>query len=138
MAQASDIERSGIETAVIDLLKDIRDLVRQEMLLAKHEIQYEIAKLIKAVLWYGLAVVLAVTGLFVIAATCVLILYEYTGLPAWACAAIVSVVFFGGAAGIALVGRETAKSVRVAPARAVRTITDDVKGMAEWVRARCI
>ena len=54
---------------------------------------------VKAVLWFGIAVVLAVIGLFVIAAACVLIIFEYTGLPTWACAAIVSVSLLGGAWG---------------------------------------
>ena len=51
---------------------------------------------VKAVLWFGIAEVLAVIGLFVIAAACVLIIFEYTGLPTWACAAIVSAVYWVG------------------------------------------
>ncbi len=52
------------------------------MALARHEVQYEIGKILKAVLWCGIALVLAVIGLFVTAAACVLLLFEYTGLPA--------------------------------------------------------
>ena len=95
MSQAHDTERSGIETVVGGLFNDIRALVRQEMVLAQHEVQYEIGKIIKSILWCGIAAVLALIGLFVVAAVCVLILFEYTGLPAWACAAIVSVFFLG-------------------------------------------
>jgi hypothetical protein len=108
------------------------------MALAKDEARYEISKILKAVLWYGIAAVLAVIGLFIIAAAGVLILFEYTGLPAWACAMIVSIVIFGGAWGLAVVGRGVAKSVHVAPLRTIRTLTDDVKWMAEWVRTRFI
>ena len=118
------------------LLRDIRALVRQGMVLAQHEVEYEVGKILKSVLWCGMAAVLALLGLFLVAAVCVLILFEYTGLPAWACAAIVSVVLLGGAWGLAVAGWGLAKSVHVIPLRTVRTLVDDAKWMAEWVRRR--
>ena len=136
MSQAHDTERAGIETVVGGLLRDVRALVRQEMALAQHEVQYEIDKILKSILWCGIAAVLALIGLFVGAAVCVLILFEYTGLPAWACAAIVSVFFLGGAWGLAMAGWGVAKSVHVIPLRTVRTVVEDAKWMAEWVRTR--
>jgi uncharacterized membrane protein YqjE len=136
MPQTHDTERSGIETVLSGLLRDVRALVRQEMALAQHEVQYEIGKILKSVLWCGIAAVLALIGLFAGAAVCVLILYEYTGLPAWACAAIVSVVLLGGAWGLAAAGWGVAKSIHVIPLRTVRTLVDDATWMAEWVRTR--
>ena len=136
MPQTHDTERSGIETVLGGLLRDVRALVRQEMALAQYEVQYEIGKILKSVLWCGIAAVLAMIGLFAGAAVCVLILYEYTGLPAWACAAIVSVVLLGGAWGLAAAGWGVAKSVHVIPLRTVRTLMGDAKWMAEWVRTR--
>jgi len=136
MSPAHDTERSGIETVVGGLLRDVRALMRQEMALAQHEVQYEIGKIIKSVLWCGIAVVLALIGLFVGAAVCVLILFEYTGLPAWACAAIVSVVLLGGAWGLAAAGWGVAKSVHLIPLRTVRTLVDDATWLTEWVRTR--
>lgn len=136
MSQAHDTGRSGFETVVVGLLRDVYALVRQEMALARHEVQYEIGKILKAVLCFGMAVVLAVIGLFAIAATCVLILFEYTGLPAWACAAIVSVILLGGAWGVVLAGREVIKSVHFVPLRTLRMLVDDAKWIAEWVRMR--
>ncbi|HYM89972.1 MAG TPA: phage holin family protein [Nitrospiraceae bacterium] len=135
MSQPHDTGRSGFETVVAGLLRDVYALVRQEMALARHEVQYEIGKILKAVLWFGMAVGLAMIGLFAIAATCALILFEYTGLPAWACAAIVSVILLGGAWGLVAAGLGIVKSVRIVPLRAVRTLVDDVKWIAEWVRA---
>ena len=136
MPQTHDTERSGIETVLGGLLRDVRALVRQEMALAQHEVQYEIGKILKSVLWCGIAAVLALIGLFAGASVCVLILYEYTGLPAWACAAIVTVALLGGAWGLAAAGWGVAKSVHVIPLRTVRTLMDDAKWMAEWVRTR--
>jgi uncharacterized membrane protein YqjE len=136
MSQAHDTERSGIEAVVGGLFRDIRALVRQEMVLAQHEVQYEIGKILKSVLWCGIAAVLALMGLFVVIAACVLILFEYTGMPAWACAAIVSAVLLGGSWGLAVAGWGVAKSVHVIPLRTVRTLVDDAKWMTEWVRTR--
>ena len=138
MSQVHDTERSGIDTLMVGLLRDVRALVRQEMALAQHEVQYEIGKVLRSVLWCGIAAVLAVIGLFIIAAASVLILFEYTGLPAWVCAVIVSVVFLGGAWGLAMAGWGVAKSVHIVPLRTVRTIIDDAKWMAEWMRARFV
>jgi uncharacterized membrane protein YqjE len=138
MSQVHETERSGIDTLMVGLLRDVRALVRQEMALAQHEVQYEISKVLRSVLWCGIAAVLAVIGLFIVAAACVLILFEYTGLPAWVCAGIVSVVFLGGAWGLAMAGWGVAKSVHIVPLRTVRTIIDDAKWMAEWMRARFV
>lgn len=138
MSQAHDTGPSGLESVVVGLLRDVRALARQEMALARHEVQHEIGKILKAVLWFGMAVVLGVIGLFAIAAACGLILFEYTGLPAWACAAIVSVILLGGAWGLVLAGREVVKSVHFAPLRTIRTLVDDAKWIAEWVRMRFV
>jgi len=138
MSQAHDTGPSGLESVVFGLLRDVRALARQEMALARHEVQYEIGKILKAVLWFGMAVVLGVIGLFAIAASCGLILFEYTGLPAWACAAIVSVILLGGAWGLLLAGREVVKSVHFVPLRTIRTLVDDAKWIAEWVRMRFV
>ena len=138
MSQAHDTGPSGFESVVVGLLRDVRTLVRQEMALARHEVQYEIGKILKAVLWFGMAVVLGVIGLFAIAAACGLILFEYTGLPAWACAAIVSVILLGGVWGLMVAGRGVAKSVRVVPLRTVRTIMDDAKWITEWMSTRFV
>lgn len=138
MSQTHDTGRSGFETVVVGLLRDARALLRQEMALARHEVQYEIGKIFKAVLWFGIAVVLAVIGLISIAAACVLILYEYTGLAAWVCAAIVSIILLGAASGLVAAGQGVVRSVRIVPVRTVRIILDDVKWMAEWVRTRFV
>lgn len=136
MTQSQEAEKSGPQSIVIGLLRDVRTLVQQEMALARHEVQYEIGKGFKAVLWVGMAIVLAVIGLFVTAAACVLILLEYTELPAWACAAIVSVTLLGGAWTLIASGWRMAKSVHLTPVRTVRTLMDDAKWVAEWMRTR--
>jgi uncharacterized membrane protein YqjE len=138
MAQANETERSGIETMVMGLMQDLRVLVRQEIALAKHEMEYEFGKILKAIVWWGIAAVLAMIGLIVIVAACVLILFEYTGFPAWVCAAIVSIILLGGAWGLVVMGRGIAKSIRVAPLRAIRILTGDVKWIREWVHTRSV
>jgi uncharacterized membrane protein YqjE len=131
-----DTDRSWVESTVAGLLSDVRSLMRQELLLARHEVQYETGKIVKAAMLFGIALALAGVGLSVVAAACVLILFEYTGLPAWACAAIVCIISLGGAWGLVVAGRGVAKSVHMVPQRTVQTILGDAKGIAEWVRTR--
>ena len=138
MQQTHDTGRSGFETVVAGLLRDVRELMQQEMALARHEVECEIGKILKAVLWFGFAVAMAVIGLFTIASTCVLILYEYTGLPAWACAGIVSMILLGAAVGLGAAGQGVVKSVQIMPVRSVRILLDDVRWMANWVRTRFV
>ncbi len=138
MKQTQDTGRSGVKTLLADLLGDVQTLIRQEVVLAQHEIQYEIDKALRAAAWFMIAGVLAVIGLLVIVAACVLILIEYTGWPAWACAAIVSVVLLGAAGWLMAVGQGVVKTIRIVPVRAVRTLKDDVTWIIEWVRARLI
>lgn len=134
MSQAQETGRSWVDTVVIGLFRDIRRLVRQEIALARHEVEYETGKILKAVFWFGIAAVLAVVGLFLTAATCALILFEYTGLPAWACAAIVSLLLLGGAWGLVAAGSGMVKSVRIVPVRTIRTLVDDVRWIAALFR----
>jgi len=131
-----DTGRSWVESTVAGLLSDVRSLMRQELLLARHEVQYETGKIVKAAMLFGIALALAGVGLSVVAAACVLILFEYTGLPAWACAAIVCIIFLSGAWGLVAAGRGVAKSVHMVPQRTVQTVLGDAKGIAEWVRTR--
>ena len=138
MQQTHDTGRSGFETVVVGLLRDVRTLVRQEMALAQHDVEYEISKIVKAVLWLGIAVVMAVIGLCTITAACVLILYDYTGLPAWVCAGIVSMILLGAAAGLVAKGRGIVMSIRILSVRSVQILLDDVKWMANWVRTRFV
>jgi uncharacterized membrane protein YqjE len=136
MAQPQNTEPIGMNILVTELMESVAALVRKEITLAKHELEYEIGNIFKLVLWCGIAAVLAMIGLIVIAATFVLILFEYTGLPAWSCAAIVSVILLAGVGGLLLAGRGIAKSIHVTPVRTFRTIVGDIKWMAEWLRTR--
>ena len=62
MSQAHDTGRSGFETMVVGLFRDVRTLVCQEMALARHEVKYEIGKILQAAVWFGVEPVLAGYG----------------------------------------------------------------------------
>ena len=129
-------EKLGFQSLVIGLLRDLRILFQQEMALARHEVQYEIGKIFKTIVWFAIAAILAVVAIFGAAAACVMILIEYTQLPAWACAVVISVTFLGGAWALVASGWKMAKSIHVTPVRTVRTLMDNARWVAEWLRAR--
>jgi uncharacterized membrane protein YqjE len=82
VAQINDTGQSEFDTAVAGLLREIRTLMHQELMLARHEVQYESSKVVRTLLWFMISMVLGGIGFCVVAATCVLILFEYTELPA--------------------------------------------------------
>jgi uncharacterized membrane protein YqjE len=138
MAQTQDTRPIELKTLLAGMLGDVRTLVRQEVSLAQHEVQDEIDKALRAAAWFMIAAVLAIIGLFAIATAGTLILFDYTGLPAWACAAIVSVVLLIGAGCFVAIARSMVRTIHVLPLRTIRTLKDDVKWMVEWVRAKRI
>ena len=129
MTQVSDTARSRLATLGVGLVRDVYALMHQEMALARHEVQYDIGKSLKGLLWCGIAVVLAGVGLLGMAAAGVLLLVTIQ-VAAWACTAIVSVILLGGSCGLVLAGREVVKSVHFIPLRTLRTLVDDAKWIA--------
>jgi len=118
------------------LLRETGTLVRQTITLAEHEMQYEMSKILKAVMWLCLACMTALAGLFTASLTFALVLYEYTGLPAWVCTSIVVILLFGGAWRFTAVGYGMAQSVRMVPVRTLRVAQDNIQWVVEWFRTR--
>lgn len=131
-----ETEKPSFQSLVMGLLRDLRILFQQEMALARHEVQYETGKILKTIVWFAIAAILAVVAIFGAAAACVLILIEYTQLPAWVCAVVTSLTFLGGAWALVASGWKMAKSIHVTPVRTVRTLMEDARWVAEWLRAR--
>ena len=66
---------------IIGLLADFRSLVLLELNLAKHELQVETARMVRAVMWCGIGVGLAVLGVIGLMLMLVHALHAGTNLP---------------------------------------------------------
>jgi protein-S-isoprenylcysteine O-methyltransferase Ste14 len=112
------------------IVGDLQTLIRQEVALARTEIQreWDKAKAAAGAMAVG-AAVLALGGLFLCAAV-VAVLHEAAGLPWWASFLIVGGVFAGLGAVLFYFGRNKAAQVHVVPQQTAETMRENV----QWIR----
>jgi protein-S-isoprenylcysteine O-methyltransferase Ste14 len=112
------------------IVGDLQTLIRQEVALARTEIQreWDKAKTAAGAMAVG-AAVLAVGGLFLCLAV-VAVLHEVAGLPWWASFLIVGGVFAGLGAVLFYTGRNKAAKVHVVPPQTAETMRENV----QWIR----
>ncbi|MGH7231110.1 MAG: phage holin family protein [Nitrospiraceae bacterium] len=112
------------------LLHDIKNLVAQEIRLAKHEVQHELGKARRAAISVGAGIGIAVVGAVLLILMLVHLVQALTGLPLWGCYGIVGGLCL--AAGVALLakGRRTAADIHVVPSKTVQTM----KEHATWIK----
>jgi len=117
-----------------DLLTDLRQLMRQELALAKHEIRGEIRKATGASIALGVGASLAALGglLFVIAL--VHLLHTVTDLPLWACYGIVAGLCAVVGFLMLYLGKRQMAQIEIVPHQTVETMKENVK----WMKKKAI
>jgi hypothetical protein len=118
-----------ITQLVGDLLADARQLMRQELALAKHEIRGEVRKATGASIALGTGIGLAALGglLFIIAV--VHLLQSVTDLPLWACYGIVAGLCAVVGFILLYLGKEKMSQIEIVPQQTVETMRENVKWM---------
>jgi len=116
---------------IVDILKDIRKLVWQEIRLAKHELRQEFRKTLIILLSVTIGIALALVGGLLLVFMLVHLINALTELPLWACYGIVAGLFT--AIGIMLVtfGVKGLKQLHIIPARAIRTVKENARWFKE-------
>lgn len=109
---------------VVEATRDISDLVRYEVALAKAEVKGEVQRAAVAGGLFGAAAFLGVLGFLLLLFAAVYVLVAL-GLPTWAGFLVVAVVLFLIAGVLALVGRSRARKVGT-PERTVTTVQGTV------------
>jgi hypothetical protein len=115
---------------VSDLLDDAKQLLRQELALAKYEIHQEVHKTKIALVSLGIGIGIAAIGGLLLIVMLVHFLQALTGLPLWSCYALV-----GGVCtivGIVLVykGKQRIAEIEMIPQQTVATMKENVR----WIR----
>jgi len=111
-----------------DIVRNIQEIVRSEVRLAKTEIREEAFKAKSAGLMLGAG---AVTAIFATGFLLLTIVYALTlVMPNWAAALVVAVVTALIAAGLLTAGRSQLKQIHPSPERTVETIKENV----QWAR----
>jgi uncharacterized membrane protein YqjE len=118
------------EQSIGDLLKQLSEqtatLVRQELDLAKAEMQQKGKRAGVGLGLIGVGGVVALAAVGALTATLILILAEW--MDAWLAALIVTVVYAAGAALLALQGKEkVAEATPAVPEQTIDTVKEDVQ-----------
>jgi hypothetical protein len=123
------------EQSIGDLLKQLSEqtatLVRQELDLAKAEMQQKGKRAGVGIGLIGVGGVVALAAVGALTATLILILAEW--MDAWLAALIVTVVYAAGAALLALQGKEkVAEATPAVPEQTIETVKEDV----QWAKTQ--
>jgi hypothetical protein len=113
-----------------DLVNDAKQLLRQELALAKHEIHEEVRKTKLALLSLGVGIGIAAVGGLLLIVMVVHLLNALTELPLWACYGIVGGVC--AIVGIVLLyrGEHQVAQIDLFPEKTVETMKENVR----WIK----
>jgi uncharacterized membrane protein YqjE len=126
-----DLRERGMSQLVKDLSGQVSTLARQEVELAKAEIAQKGREAGVGAAFLGGAAAAAL--LMLGSLTAFLILVLALAMPAWASALIVTVVWAGVAAALALLGRDRLRAMgKPVPEKTVETVKEDV----QWLKGR--
>jgi Putative Actinobacterial Holin-X, holin superfamily III len=117
---------------VSDLLNDARQLLRQELVLAKHEIHQEVHKTKIAMMSLGIGIGIAAVGGLLLIVMLVHLLNALTGLPLWVCYAIVGGVCVIVGTVLLYRGKQQIAQIEMIPQETVETMKENVR----WIRKK--
>jgi uncharacterized membrane protein YqjE len=121
-------EGRSFSEVVQDILRNVQEIVRSEVRLAKTEIGEEAAKTKSSAVWLGAG---AVTTMFAILFLLLMIVYALAlFMPIWTAALIVGIVLAVVASVILNAGVRRIKQIHPTPERTVETIKENV----EWAK----
>ena len=114
------------------IVNDAKELLRQELALAKYEIREDLRKTKTAILSLGVGIGVTAIGGLLLILMLVHLLNALTGLPLWACYGIVGAVFVIVGGVLLLIGKNTIARIDVVPPQTVETMKENV----QWIKER--
>jgi hypothetical protein len=129
-----DSPPASVSSLVGGIISDAQQLIRQEVALAKREVQDEVTKAKTAAASLASGAAFALLGSALLCFMLVYLLYWLTSehLPLWACFGIIG----GGLAVIGLIllyaARNKASEIRVVPPRTAETMKENV----QWIKSQ--
>jgi hypothetical protein len=111
------------------IAKDAKELMLQEVALAKHEMQYELRKAKTAAIALGSAIGIIATGGVLLMLALVHMLDAFTVVPLWGCYGIVASVLVVLGAVLLAAGKTKAEEVDIVPQQTLERI----KEIAQWL-----
>jgi len=112
------------------IVQDAQQLIRQELLLARQEVQQEVDKAKAVAVSFGAAVAVSVLGAVLLCFMLVYALHEAAGLPLWASFAIVGAGFVVIGGILLAVAKNRANAIHLVPRQTVQTMRENV----QWLK----
>jgi hypothetical protein len=120
-------EAPSMASLVSGIITDAERLVRQEITLARREMQAEFVKAKTASISLAAGACVALLGLFFLGFTIVYVLNEVAGLPLWASFLIVGGVLAIAGAILLFAGLEEFRKVSLVPPQTAETLQENVQ-----------
>jgi VIT1/CCC1 family predicted Fe2+/Mn2+ transporter len=120
----------SMSSLVGGIVQDAQQLIQQEMMLARRELQQELDKAKTAAVSFGAAVVVLALGAILLCFMFVALLSEMAGLPWWASFAIVGAVLAVVGGSLLAVAKNKASEVSLVPRQTVETMRENV----QWLK----
>jgi Putative Actinobacterial Holin-X, holin superfamily III len=114
------------------LVSDTKLLLRQELALAKHEIQQEVRKTKTALACLGAGIGIAAIGGLLFIVMLVHLLNALTEWPLWICYGIVAGVCIIAGAALLYGGKKQISGIEVVPQQTIETMKENVR----WIKDR--
>jgi len=126
-----DTHNRSIGELLSDLSSQTRELISEEIALAKAELSQKVARIARSSLWFVAAGVLAFAGLLALLATAVLGLIAAFAMQPWLAALIVTLVILGAA----FVAMQSGRSLLSQDSLAPRQTIESLKENAAWIKS---
>jgi hypothetical protein len=124
-------ERTSIPTLIRGLLDDARDLIREELQLARAEIRDEIATAQSALFSFATAAAVGLIGVMLLSVAIGGAIAYFLRWPPWAGYGITAVLCLAAAWGLVLYARARLKAVRAIP-----QTKDTIKENLAWMQSK--
>jgi hypothetical protein len=126
-------EQTSIPGLIKGLLDDARDLIREELQLARAEIREEVSALQTVTIAFAVAAVVGLMGAMLLSIALGGALAYFLRWPSWAGYGIVALLFLAGGWGLCLYARG-----RLSAIRAIPNTTETMKENLAWMQNKSV
>jgi fructose-specific phosphotransferase system IIC component len=126
-------EQTSIPGLIKGLLDDARNLIREELQLARAEIREEVSALQTVTIAFAVAAVVGLMGAMLLSVALGGALAYFLRWPSWAGYGIVAVLFLAGGWGLCLYARG-----RLSAIRAIPNTTETMKENLAWMQNKSV
>ena len=126
-------ERTSIPALIRGLLDDARDLIREELQLARAEIREEISRIQSAVIAFAVAAAIGLMGAMLLSVAIGGAIAYFLRWPPWAGYGVTAILFLAAGWGLCLYARARLKAVRAMP-----ETTDTIKENLAWMQNKSV